>query len=145
LKLLLDTHVWLWSLLEPAKLSRRARTALTQPKNELWLSPISAWELLVLAERGRVKLDSEPRKWVIEAIARTPAQEAVLNFDVAVRSRDIMLGHPDPADRFLVATALVYGLTLVTADEALIEAKLCPILGNSASGPTSFVSKKIMK
>lgn len=41
-----------------------------------------------------------------------------------------MLAHPDPADRFLVATALVYGLTLVTADETLIEAKLCPILAN---------------
>src|SRR5262245_2834633 len=130
MKLLLDTHVWLWSLLDPGKLNRRVRTEIMRPKNELWLSPISAWELLVLAERGRVRFDDEPRKWISEAIARTPAQEAVLNFEVAVRSREIALEHPDPADRFLAATALVYGLTLVTADAALIGAKVCPVLAN---------------
>ena len=130
LKLLLDTHIWLWSLAEPAKLSRRVRAAVTRAENELWVSPISAWELLVLAERGRVKLDSAPRTWVHEALSHTPAQEAVLTFEVAVRSREIMLAHPDPADRFLVATALVYGLTLVTADDTLIEAKPCPVLAN---------------
>jgi PIN domain nuclease of toxin-antitoxin system len=130
LKLLLDTHIWLWSLAEPGKLGRRVKAAIARAGNELWISPISVWELLVLAERGRVKLDDEPRKWIAEALARTPAHEAVLNFDVAVRSREIALAHPDPADRFLVATASVYGLTLVTADESLISAKLCPILAN---------------
>jgi len=127
-KLLLDTHVWLWSLAEPGRLSRRVRAAITRTGNELWLSPISVWELLVLAERGRLKLDAEPRRWVAQALAHTPAQEAVLTFEVAARSRDVLLGHPDPADRFLVATAVVYGLTLVTADDALIGQKVCPVL-----------------
>ncbi len=77
-----------------------------------------------------MKLDDEPRRWVAEALASTPAQEAVLTFEVAIRSREVMLAHPDPSDRFLVATALVYDLTLVTADDSLIEAKLCPILAN---------------
>lgn len=130
MKLLLDTHIWLWSLAEPGKLGRRVKSAIARAGNELWVSPISVWELLVLAEHGRVKLDDEPRKWIAEALARTPAQEAVLNFDVAIRSREIALAHSDPADRFLVATASVYGLTLVTADESLISAKLCPILAN---------------
>jgi PIN domain nuclease of toxin-antitoxin system len=129
-RLLLDTHIWLWSLSDPAKLGKRVRSALTGAGNELWLSPMSVWELLVLAERGRIKLDAEPRQWVAEAIDRTPAEEAVLTFEVAVRSREIMSTHADPADRFLVATALVYDLTLVTADDALIDAKLCPILRN---------------
>ena len=106
------------------------RSAVGRATNELWVSPISVWELLVLAERGRVRLDREPRRWVAEALSFTPAQEAVLTYDVAVRSREIMLAHPDPADRFLVATALVYDLTLVTADHTLIEAKLCPTLAN---------------
>lgn len=130
MRLLLDTHIWLWSLGEPAKLSRRVKTALTRAANELWISPISVWELLILAERGRVKLDDEPRRWVADALARTPAQEAVLTFEVAVRSREVMLAHPDPADRFLMATALVYDLTLVTADDSLIDAKVCPVLAN---------------
>ncbi len=130
MRLLLDTHIWLWSLSEPAKLGKRVKSALTEAGNELWVSPISVWELLVLAERGRIKLDDEPRRWVAEAIDRTPAEEAVLTFDVAIRSREIMISHADPADRFLVATALVYDLTLVTADDALIESKLCPVLAN---------------
>lgn len=130
MKLLLDTHIWLWSLADPAKLSRRVRAAVRRTANELWISPISVWELLVLAERGRVKLDAEPRKWVAEALAHTPAQEAVLNFEVAVRSREIGSPHLDPADRFLAATALTYDLTLVTADDSLIEARLCPLLAN---------------
>jgi PIN domain nuclease of toxin-antitoxin system len=130
LKLLLDTHIWVWTVLEPARLSRRVRSAVARANNELWLSPISAWEVLTLAERGRIKLGDEPTKWVTAAVARIPAQEAVLNFEIAIRSREIMRTHPDPADRFLVATALVYGLTLVTADNSLIEAKLCPLLAN---------------
>jgi PIN domain nuclease of toxin-antitoxin system len=130
-RLLLDTHIWLWSLSDPAKLGRRVKSALTTVANELWISPISIWELLVLAERGRIKLDDEPRRWVVEAINRTPAEEAVLTFEVAIRSREIMGSHADPADRFLVATALVYDLTLVTADDALIDSKLCPVLKNS--------------
>jgi PIN domain nuclease of toxin-antitoxin system len=128
LKLLLDTHVWLQSLIDPARLGRRARAAMRRAGEELWLSPISVWELLLLAERGRVKLDDEPRRWVAEALASSRLQEAVLTSQVALRSREIMLTHPDPVDRFLVATALVYGLTLVTADESIIEAKPCPIL-----------------
>jgi PIN domain nuclease of toxin-antitoxin system len=130
LRLLLDTHIWLWSLAEPARLARRVRSAVSRAGNELWISPISVWELLVLAERGRVKLEEDPRKWVTEALARTPAQEAALTFEIALRSREVPLRHADPADRFLAATALVHDLTLVTADEGLIEAGACSILPN---------------
>lgn len=84
----------------------------------------------MLAERGRIKLDTEPRKWVADALARTPAQEAPITFEVAVRSREIMPSHADPADRFLVATALVYDLALVTADDTLVDSKPCPLLVN---------------
>jgi PIN domain nuclease of toxin-antitoxin system len=129
-RLLLDTHVWLWSLVAPEKLGRRVRAALERSASELWLSPISAWEVLVLAERGRIKLASSPRDWVVAALARTPAHEAAVNHEVALRSRDILPDHPDPADRFLVATALVYDLTLVTADAALVSARACPVLVN---------------
>lgn len=77
-----------------------------------------------------MKLDAEPRAWVAEALSKTPVQEATLNFEVAVRSREILPSHRDPADRFLVATALVYDLTLVTADEILLRAKACAVLAN---------------
>jgi PIN domain nuclease of toxin-antitoxin system len=129
-RLLLDTHIWLWSLVDPERLTRRVRTALGRASNELWLSPVSVWELMVLAERGRVRLDTEPRLWAREALERSPVQETSLNHEIAIRSREVSLPHEDPADRFLAATALVYELTLVTADEALIGARSCPILAN---------------
>lgn len=128
MRLLLDTHVWLWSLTQPDRLSRRARNAIARRRGELWLSPISSWELLVLAERGRVKLDDEPRRWLREALLRSPVREAALGHEVALRSREVALPHQDPADRFLVATALVYELTLVTADDTLLHARACPVL-----------------
>lgn len=56
MKLLLDTHIWLWSFLEPERLSRRVAEALEETAIELWLSPISVWEALVLSERGRGRL-----------------------------------------------------------------------------------------
>src|SRR6266536_1021659 len=72
MRFLIDTHVWLWSLVRPDALSRRVRNVLSQPRHEGWLSPISVWEIQVLAERGRVKLDDEPRRWLKEALQRTP-------------------------------------------------------------------------
>ena len=130
MKLLLDTHIWLWSLTAPDRLGRKVRSQLERKGNEVWLSPISVWELLVLAERGRVRLDAEPRAWVAEALERAPLEEAALNHEVALRSREVSLPHQDPADRFLVATALTYELTLVTADESIIDAKACLVLPN---------------
>ena len=128
MRLLLDTHVWLWTLTDPDRLGRRARSVVARATSELWLSPISVWELLVLAERGRVKLDEEPGRWAREALERSPVREAALTHEVAVRSREIAPSHPDPADRFIVATALAFELTLLTADEALLDLRLCPLL-----------------
>ena len=54
MKLLLDTHVWLWSLDHPEKLSRAVRRQLDSPKNELYLSPISIWEASLLERRGKL-------------------------------------------------------------------------------------------
>ena len=128
MRLLLDTHVWLWTLTDPKRLGRRARSAIARPSNEIWLSPISVWELLVLAERGRVRLDERPALWTREALERSPAREAALTHEVALQSREMAPAHPDPADRFIMATALVFDLTLVTADETLLDLRLCPLL-----------------
>jgi len=129
-KLLLDTHVWLWSHLEPARLRKRVRTALVAPSNELWLSPISVWELLLLVEKGRVAMDGDPRAWIEAAWSRAPMHEAPISHEVAMRSRAVDGPHQDPADRFLAATAQTYELTLVTDDENLLEGKGYKTLSN---------------
>jgi PIN domain nuclease of toxin-antitoxin system len=131
LKLLLDTHVWIWSLVAPRHLTSRVVRALRSPANELWLSPVSTWELLVLVEKGRVVLDVEPDEWLDEAMRRAPLREAPITHDIARESRRIKLPHQDPADRFLAATAKVLGLTLVTADERLMGSRELSVLRNA--------------
>jgi len=129
-RLLLDTHIWAWSLLEPDRLSLDVKGALAEPETELWLSPISTWEMTLLIERRRIDVDRPAAEWVGEALDRVPMREAELNHVVALRSRSIGLTHGDPADRFLAATASVYGLTLVTADQRLIEGEGYAVLAN---------------
>lgn len=131
MRLLLDTHIWLWSLLEPARLAKQVAAELENPDNELWLSPISLWEVLILVEKRRVVLDLDPAAWIRRVLARVPFKEAPLNHEVALRSRSLSLDHQDPADRFLAATALIYDLTLVTADERLLHSKELHILPNT--------------
>jgi PIN domain nuclease of toxin-antitoxin system len=130
-KLLLDTHIWLWSLLDPDRLGRRTRAALAEPSTETWLSPITIWETLLLAEKGRVALEPDAERWVREQLARVPVREAPLNAEVAITSRRLVVSSDDPADRFLAATAVVYQLTLVTADRRLRRIKSVTVLPNS--------------
>jgi len=122
-KLLLDTHIWLWSLLEPERLGAEVRAALQAADTELWLSPVSIWEALMLVERGRLAVDADPITWVEDMVRALPRREAAVTHEVAIESRRVQLPHQDPADRFLAATAAVYQLTLVTADERLLHSR----------------------
>jgi PIN domain nuclease of toxin-antitoxin system len=118
LRLLLDTHIWLWSLREPERLGKAIRGMLAGRSEELWLSPISIWEALILIRKGRIAVAGDVGDWVAAATAQF--REAPLTWEIAKTSEQIGLFHADPADRFLAATAKVLGLTLVTADKNLL-------------------------
>jgi PIN domain nuclease of toxin-antitoxin system len=118
LRLLLDTHIWLWSLHDPSRLGKRVLHELRNPANELWLSPISTWEALTLHAKHRIQLPVDLASWVAQATA--PLREAPLTHEIALAARQLPLPHNDPADRFLAGTAQVLRLTLVTADTKLL-------------------------
>ena len=130
MKLLLDTHIWLWSRGQTARITPAVLAAIENGENELWLSPLSIWELSNLVEKGRIILGSELEDWLETAMARVPMREASLTYEVAIETRRVRLPHRDPVDRFLVATARVYDLTLVTADARLLGVKGIRILAN---------------
>lgn len=119
-KLLLDTHILLWSLLEPDRLHPQIVSQLEDNENEKWLSPITTWEIIILAEKGRIILDDSPVSWMKNVLEIVPFKQAVLNHEVAMQSTLIKLPQRDPADRFIVASAIVYGLTLVTSDKKIV-------------------------
>ena len=123
MKLLLDTHVFIWSIANPSRLSRRAAKVLADPRNELWISPVTTWEILFLHRKGRLTLKEPPASWMPAVLSRRPFREATLTHEVALASDAITLPHRDPADAFLAATARVYDLTLVTADDNLLNGK----------------------
>jgi PIN domain nuclease of toxin-antitoxin system len=118
LKLLLDTHIWLWLVNEPEKLGAHLTRELKNPANERWLSPISTWEVLVLARKARIRLNQKTDEWVGKATS--PFREAPITHEIMAVAQQISLPHQDPADRFLAATAKVLGLTLATADAKLL-------------------------
>ena len=130
MKLLLDTHIWLWSVLEPKRLSGRVAKALADPRNEIWISPISTWEILILCAKGRLVLEPDARRWIVESMTRTSFREAPLTHEVVMDMDDVATAHKDPADRFLAATAKTFGLTLVTADGNLIRGRGYSVLVN---------------
>ncbi|HEV2178080.1 MAG TPA: type II toxin-antitoxin system VapC family toxin [Terriglobia bacterium] len=128
LKLLLDTHIWIWTQLSTDKLSARVRRALENQANEVWLSPVSIWELVLLVEKRRVALDREVREWATSAASML--KEAPLTSEIVLETARFSLPHDDPADRLLVATARSLGLTLVTSDARLLASKTVPVLPN---------------
>jgi PIN domain nuclease of toxin-antitoxin system len=127
LKLLLDTHIWLWLVIDPKRLGRSTFRALKDEDNELWLSPISTWEALTLHSKGRVQLHGDLSSWVAHATAGL--KEAVPTHEIMLIARQLPL-HQDPSDRMLAATALALDLTLVTSDERLLELKNIKTLAN---------------
>jgi PIN domain nuclease of toxin-antitoxin system len=130
MNLLLDTHIWIWNELEPWKITSEINRELADPDNQLWLSPVSVWETVVLLEKRRISLNQDFRQWVDESVTALQLQEAALTWEVAHELRFTVLGHRDPADRFLVATAKVYDLTLITSDERLLSVPGLQVLPN---------------
>ena len=128
MKLLLDTHIWIWTQLATGKLSARVKRALDSKASEVWLSPISVWELILLVEKRRVMLDRHVAEWVTQSASAL--KEAPLTLEIVLEATRFTLPHDDPADRFLVATARTLGLTLVTSDARLVASKAVPILPN---------------
>ena len=118
MKLLLDTHIWLWSLREPSRLGRRVLRELEDSQNEFWISPISIWEAFILNRKGRIAIRGDLGEWL--ARATNHLREAPLTREIVLASEQLPLGHQDPADRFLAATAYVLDLTLITADAHLL-------------------------
>lgn len=129
MKLLLDTHIWLWSIEENDRLSKKIAAELENSENELWLSPISTWEALLLSRKGRIQLPDASEEWFRQATGSF--KEAPLTHEISIVSQNIALRHFDPADRFIAATAKVLGLTLVTADQTLLKSRDIDTLSNS--------------
>jgi PIN domain nuclease of toxin-antitoxin system len=130
MRFLLDTHIWLWSLREPHKLTSEVHQALGDPGNSRFLSAISIWEVTILLEKKRIVLHEDFAQWFIRTTKDLGLTEVGLGWKVAHQMRYILPNHGDPADRFLAATAIAYDLILVTADQKLMSVPGLKVLAN---------------
>ncbi len=117
-RVLLDTHVLLWWKADPARLSAAAAAQLGAA-SEILLSPVSCWEVAMLVAKGRVKLDRPTRVWVEDVLAPARMELANLSAEAAVAAAELPGFHGDPADRFIVATAEILRIPLVTKDRLI--------------------------
>jgi PIN domain nuclease of toxin-antitoxin system len=122
-KLLLDTHVLVWLLSSPEKLSEQVHTQIQQAADEdgLLVSAITPWEIAMLVAKGRLRLTRDVGEWVDAALALPGIHLAALSPTISVASTRLPWEvHSDPADRMLLATARHLGIPLVTADERML-------------------------
>ena len=119
MRVLLDTHVWLWMWGAPERLRNEARTLLERSSTELHVSAASAWEIATKAAAGRLRLPGSPEQWLTDPRHRSDITEVPINFDHAARAGTLPPHHRDPFDRILVAQAQIEDLVLVSADPKL--------------------------
>ena len=121
--ILLDTHVWWWSLSEPEKLSKGAMRIIkkTTPDQRA-IASISIWEFAMMACRKKIEMKITPDEWLSYALDKTGIRVFEINSKIAIDVCNLPGDfHKDPADRLIVATARVNNLTLITKDEKILK------------------------
>jgi PIN domain nuclease of toxin-antitoxin system len=118
-RILLDTHAFLWAALGDPRLSPAAEAIIGDGSQELLFSPVSAMEITMKHAAGRLELPDEARTWIRTRVAAFGLLELPLTSEHAIEAGLLPRHHRDPWDRLLVAQARVEGVTLLTADEAI--------------------------
>ncbi len=121
---LLDTHVWIWTQEQPETIGAKTRALLETTSDDLCVSAVSSLEIARLVSGRLLELQGNLDRWVRTAIDSIEARSLDVDHRVAIEAYKLPgRFHKDPADRMLVATARIHGLTLVTADERILSSR----------------------
>jgi len=118
-RVLLDTHAFLWWVLEDPRLSPVARETITDPDVDVLVSPASAWEIAIKAADGRLELPEPALTYVPSRMRANAFHELPITVEHCLRTGELPGIHRDPFDRLLVAQALAEDVPLVTGDPAI--------------------------
>ena len=116
MRALLDTHTFLWWITDDQRVSSRVRRILRNGSNEVFLSSVSGWEIIIKAQLGRLKLADDPARFIQEQIRLNSFQSLPVEMKHALHLFSLPTHHKDPFDRMLIAQAQLEGLPILTAD-----------------------------
>ena len=116
MKLLLDTHCWLWWFVQPERFSEEAIARIADETNELWFSVASVWEIGIKVAIGKLPLPEPIDTYISSRMVLLGARFLEIRAPHALRAAALPLHHRDPFDRMLIAQAQIEDMTLVTAD-----------------------------
>jgi PIN domain nuclease of toxin-antitoxin system len=119
-KLLLDTHVWLWWNTEPERLSATARRQIADAANEVFLSSASVWEMAIKRGLGKLSLPEPVAAYVTRRLATDDIRPLSVSIEHAAAVETLELLHRDPFDRLLIIQARHEGLRLLTSDDEVL-------------------------
>ena len=120
MRYLLDTHIWLWTLVDPDKIGREVRNILADTESALYLSAASTWEMSIKYRLGKLPLPEVPEAFVLPRLARDGIEPLPIQHIHAVRVASLPYHHTDPFDRLLIATAQTESLTILTSDQQFL-------------------------
>ncbi len=127
MRILLDTHVWLWTLVSPDRIRPTTRTVLEDTHTDLYLSAASSWEIGIKYSLGKLPLPEPPEQFILPRLLRDRIESLPIDHRHAVAAAALPDHHRDPFDRMLIAQARAEGLTICTAD-GVFERYEVPIL-----------------
>jgi len=116
MKVLLDTHTFLWWIIDSPRLSARAREVIRDSENELFFSAASGWEIAIKAQLGRLQLPDNLEQFIAEQLALNAVLVLPIQLRHALHVYTLPQHHRDPFDRMLIAQSQVENLSLLTAD-----------------------------
>ena len=123
-KLLLDTHVWIWSMIGNSKLLKPFQKAFEKASKThgILISPMSIWEIGMLVEKNRIKIDMDVLDWIEQALDIPGLDLCSITPRIAIYSTKLVGDiHGDPVDRLLIATASEENAVLVTCDQKILK------------------------
>lgn len=119
MRILLDTHCWLWMLVTPERFSESTREMLESSEHELFLSAASTWEIAIKYALGKLPLPDPPREYVPDRMLSSGVTGLSVEHRHSLLVADLPSHHRDPFDRLLVAQAMVESMPVLTADSHL--------------------------